>query len=86
MYCQNCGKQISSIANDCPYCKAKVNSNIDNQNNYSKTNQQEFKQTNNKPNNVLYYGMNGKPVTIWKFIIGAILLIGGIYVAISSVL
>lgn len=36
--------------------------------------------------NVLYTGMNGKPVTLWKFIIGAILLIGGIILALSQVL
>lgn len=33
MYCKNCGKPISSIANECPYCKSKVNktNEIDNQ-------------------------------------------------------
>ena len=67
MYCQNCGKPISSIAEECPYCKTKVNEN-NNQNNYQ--------QQNNNSNNVLYYGMNGKPVTIWKFILGLMLLIG----------
>ncbi len=73
MYCKNCGKQISSIADECPYCKTKVNEN---------NNQQK----NNNSNNVLYYGMNGKPVTTWKFIVGIILLIGGIFLAISAVL
>ena len=68
MYCQNCGKQITSIADECPYCKTKVNAN-NNQTNYQETDQ-------SKNNNVLYYGMNGKPVTIWKFIIGIMLLIG----------
>lgn len=73
MYCQNCGKQITSIANECPYCKTKVNE-INNQNDY---------QEKQKNNNVLYYGMNGKPVTIWKFILGIILIIGGIWLSIS---
>lgn len=67
MYCKNCGKPISSIDEECPYCKTKVNEN-NNQNNYQ--------QRNNNSNNVLYYGMNGKPVTIWKFILGIMLLIG----------
>lgn len=65
MYCQKCGKQISSIADECPYCKSKVNENT-------------------KPNNVLYYGMNGKPVTIWKFVVGIIIMIIGIYFAFQS--
>lgn len=66
MYCRNCGKPISSIANECPYCKAKV---IEDNNEKINYNQQQS-------NNVLYYGMNGKPVTIWKFILGIMLLIG----------
>lgn len=68
MFCRNCGKQISSIAEECPYCKTKVfeNNEIHNR----QANQQ------NNDNNVLYYGMNGKPVTIWKFILGLMLLIG----------
>lgn len=37
-------------------------------------------------NKTLYTGMNGKKVTLWKFIIGLILLIGGTFVAISAVL
>lgn len=37
-------------------------------------------------NTVLYTGMNGKQVTLWKFILGIILLGGGIFVAISAVL
>lgn len=73
MYCRNCGKQISNISNECAYCKTKVNVN-NNQNNY---------QEKPKNNNVLYYGMNGKPVTIWKFILGLILIIGGVWLGIS---
>ena len=42
MYCRNCGKPISSIAEECPYCKTKVN---ENQNNYQQ-------QSNNNSNNV----------------------------------
>lgn len=81
MYCQNCGKQISSIANECPYCKTKVNENI--YNNYS--NQQQANNSNGL-NKTMYNGMNGKPVPVWKFILGIILLGGGIFLAISSVL
>lgn len=68
MYCRNCGKQISSIAEECPYCKTKI----------TETNEIHSQQKNqqNNDNNVLYYGMNGKPVTIWKFILGLMLLIG----------
>lgn len=69
MYCQNCGKQITNIANECPYCKTKVNEN-NNSNNFQHQN------NDNNSNNVLYYGMNGKPVTVWKFILGLMLLIG----------
>lgn len=78
MYCQNCGKQITSIANECPYCKAKVNE-TNTQTNYQQPN-------NSGLNKNLYNGMNGKPVPIWKFIIGIILLIGGTILAISAVL
>ena len=66
MYCKNCGKPISSIANECPYCKTKVIEDNNEKINYQQP----------KNNNVLYYGMNGKPVTIWKFILGIMLLIG----------
>lgn len=48
------------------------------------TNEQQTYNSNNS--NVLYTGMNGKPVTLWKFILGIILLVGGILVAISAVL
>lgn len=78
MYCQNCGKQITSIADECPYCKTKVNEN-NNNNDYQQIN-------NNGLNKNLYNGMNGKPVPVWKFILGLILLGGGIFIAISSVL
>lgn len=78
MYCQNCGKQISSIANECPYCKTIVNGN-NNQNDYQQIN-------NNGLNKNLYNGMNGKPIPVWKFILGLILLGGGIFIAISAVL
>lgn len=37
-------------------------------------------------NKTLYTGMNGKQVTLWKFILGIILLGGGIFVAIIAVL
>ena len=37
-------------------------------------------------NKTLYTGMNGKKVTVWKFIVGIILLGGGIFVALSAVL
>lgn len=37
-------------------------------------------------NKTLYTGMNGKKVTVWKFIVGIIFLGGGIFVAISAVL
>lgn len=56
----------------------------------------KYEMTKNKPNeqqtynstkgNVLYTGMNGKPVTLWKFILGIILLVGGTFIAISAVL
>lgn len=78
MYCQNCGKQITSITNECPYCKTKVNE-INNQDNYQQIN-------NNGLNKNLYNGMNGKLVPVWKFILGLILLGGGIFIAISAVL
>lgn len=77
MYCKNCGKPISSIADECPYCKTKVNEN-------NETNQP----TNNNTglNKNLYNGMNGKPVPVWKFILGLILLVGGVFLAFSAVL
>lgn len=77
MYCRNCGKQITSIAEECPYCKTKTS---------------EFNEIHNQPtsnsglNKILYNGMNGKPVPIWKFILGLILLVGGIFLAFSVVL
>lgn len=37
----------------------------------------------NKP---LYNGMNGKPVHLWKFILGIILVVIGVFGAISVVL
>lgn len=80
MYCKNCGKPISSIANECPYCKTKVSENT----------QTNYQEANNKNNTGLYKnlynGMNGKPVPVWKFILGIILLGGGTFLAISSVL
>lgn len=54
-----------------------------NKSNETITEQQTY---NDTKGNVLYMGMNGKPVTLWKFIIGAILLIGGTILAISAVL
>ena len=82
MYCRNCGKPISSIAEECPYCKTKV---------YETNNQYNFQDENHKNNNNglnknLYNGMNEKPVPVWKFILGLFLLVGGIFIAISSVL
>lgn len=47
-------------------------------------NQQQYNYTG--LNKTLYTGMNGKKVTLWKFILGIILLVGGIFVAISAVL
>ena len=41
MYCRNCGKPISSIVNECPYCKTKV---IDDNN--EKINYQQQKNNN----------------------------------------
>lgn len=81
MYCRNCGKEITSIADECPYCKTKtnVNNDINNQNNSQNTN-------NNGLNKNLYNGMNGQPVPLWKFIIGLILLGGGLFLAFSTVL
>lgn len=78
MYCRNCGKQISSIAEECPYCKTKTN----------EINETHNQQSNNGSglNKNLYNGMNGKPVPVWKFILGLILLGGGIFVAFSAVL
>lgn len=79
MYCQNCGKPITSIANECPYCKTKVNE-INNSNNLQQ------QSNDNGLNKVLYYNMDGKPVPVWKFILGLILLVGGTFLAFSSVL
>lgn len=70
MYCKNCGKAISSIANECPYCKTKVNDTYDFKNIHKNY------QNDSGLNKILYMGMNGKPVTVWKFILGLILLIG----------
>lgn len=82
MYCRNCGKPISSIAEECPYCKTKVNDN-----NVTNNDQQVNSNDNNTGlNKVLYNGMNGKPVPVWKFILGLILLVGGTFLAFSSVL
>lgn len=81
MFCKNCGKQISSITQECPYCKTKVNETTENiQTNYQQTN------SGSGLNKNLYNGMNGKPVPMWKFILGIILLGGGIFIAFSAVL
>ena len=82
MYCQNCGKPISNVDKECQYCKTKV---------YENNNQYNFQEENQKNNNsglnkILYNGMNGKPVPVWKFILGLLLLVGGIFIAISAVL
>ena len=82
MFCQNCGKQISSIEVECPYCKTKVNSNTSVNNEI----QQQNYNNNICLNKTLYNCMNGKPVPVWKFILGAILLVGGIIIAFSAVL
>lgn len=37
MYCKQCGKQITSIATECPYCHEKVVENAPTPNNYSST-------------------------------------------------
>lgn len=37
-------------------------------------------------NKVLYKGMNGKDITVGKFILGLILLGGGLFIAFGSVL
>lgn len=65
MYCKNCGKPINSINDECLYCRTKIN----------EMNEVNNQQSNNTGlNKILYNGMNGKPVTLWKFILGLILL------------
>lgn len=54
--------------------------------NQEKTEKQPNYNNGSGLNTVLYTGMNGKQVTLWKFILGIILLVGGIFVAISAVL
>lgn len=63
MYCRNCGKPISSITDECPYCKTKVNE--DNKTNYQETTNQ------NKSfwNKSLFTDKNGKPIPLWRTII-----------------
>lgn len=50
MYCRKCGKQITSIATECPYCHEKVIENVDISNNDSKSsiNRTQNAEENNK--------------------------------------
>lgn len=50
MYCRKCGKQITSIATECPYCYEKVIENVDISNNDSKSsiNRTQNVEENNK--------------------------------------
>lgn len=41
-------------------------------------------QNTNGLNKNLYNGMNGKNVPVWKFLLGLILLVGGIFLAINA--
>lgn len=50
----------------------------------NENNKQQYNDTG--LNKTLYTGMNGKKVSVWKFIVGIILLGGGIFLAISAVL
>lgn len=62
MYCKNCGKQISSIADECPYCKTKVNE-------ISTSNYQTY---NNQNNSSYRVEENNKGLAIAGFAIGII--------------
>lgn len=52
----------------------------------NKENENNKQQYNTGLNKTLYTGMNGKKVSVWKFIVGIILLVGGIFLALSQVL
>lgn len=52
--------------------------------NQDNQNQQDNNETG--LNKTLYTGMNGKKVSVWKFIVGIILLVGGVFLALSQVL
>lgn len=63
MYCRSCGKQISSIADECPYCKTKV---------YETTpleNQKQANRNNSLGNKSLFDDKYGKPIPLWRTII-----------------
>lgn len=62
MYCKQCGKQITSIATECPYCHEKVIENIPNSNNNS----------NNSMYNMQYVEENNKGIAIAGFALGII--------------
>lgn len=48
----------------------------------------ENKDSNNDTglNKTLYTGMNSKKVSVWKFIVGIILLVGGLYLVFRQTL
>ena len=48
--------------------------------------QQNNNENNSIWNKVLYKGMNGKDITVGKFIIGVLLIGGGIFIALKAVL
>lgn len=52
--------------------------------NQDNQNQQDNNETG--LNKTLYTGMNGQKVSVWKFIVGIILLVGGVFLALSQVL
>lgn len=78
MYCRNCGKPITSIATECPYCKAKVNEIAPTEN------QEQNNQNNSFWNKSLYTDKNGKPIPLWRTVIGLILVVFFAYLAIKT--
>ena len=68
-----------SIKNSIEEKRKKQYNEIENQEKTEK--QQNYNNTG--LNTVLYTGMNGKQVTLWKFILGIILLVGGAFGAVS---
>lgn len=68
------------IRNSIEEKKQKQYNEIENQ---EKTEKQQNYNNSTGLNTVLYTGMNGKQVTLWKFILGIILLVGGAFGAVS---
>lgn len=71
MYCRKCGKPITSIVTECPYCHEKVIENIKYLNNVSNNSRHNKQNSYNKPFN----SSVGSVIAIICIIIGIIITI-----------